>query len=146
MSDTVRKKSANFGREDGASRPVRRHIWALGALMRSYDVVPLWADSPSFKPHVCFLSGCDAVPRFVFACVQAGSAMKALFRSRGANKLQDRFVAEQRAPSPVATDQAEHAVIDGVPFAGSGGKVGHDHYQAKFIGQALQGHFPCPFR
>jgi hypothetical protein len=28
QSGTERKKSANFGREDGASRPVRRHIGA----------------------------------------------------------------------------------------------------------------------
>src|SRR3954453_4875594 len=112
--------------------------------MGFYYVVPLWADSPSFKPHVCFLSGCDAVPRFVFVGVQAGAATKALWRSRGANELQDRFIAEQRLSGPIATDQAEHAVIDGISFAGSAGKVGHRDHQAKFIGKMLQGHFPCP--
>jgi hypothetical protein len=35
--DTGRKKSANFGREDGASRPVRRHTWALARTADGLD-------------------------------------------------------------------------------------------------------------
>ena len=49
---------------------------------------------------------------------------------------------EQRLAAPVLRDEGEQAMLDAVPFAGSGRVVGDGDRQPGVIGEALQFAFP----
>ena len=50
--------------------------------------------------------------------------------------------ADQGFATPVARDEAEQAVFDLVPFAGTRGEVTHGHLQPRDIGEVLQTDLP----
>src|SRR5262249_37540238 len=54
------------------------------------------------------------------------------------------LVTYQRLSRPVAADQVEAAVLNRIPFRGSGRIVSHCNRQAEFIGELLQICFPRP--
>src|SRR4051794_6178896 len=70
--------------------------------------------------------------------------MKACIGPGSANKLQHRFVTDQRLACPILTDQSEHAMLNPIPLRCSGWIVRHADHDAKLIGQVLQPYLPGP--
>ena len=72
--------------------------------------------------------------------VQFRPYLEPLRRGRMSDKLNYHLATQQRTPSPVLGDVAEHPVLDLVPFAGSRRKMAHPNLQPQLISQSLQGH------
>ena len=113
--------------------------------MRSDDIVPLGVYAAALQSHALFLCGRHSVARLVFGRIETGPAMEPVRRPRGADVVEHHVVADQRFPSPVAADRAEHPVIDRVPFRRPSRIVGHGDGQSKLVRQPLQRHLPLPF-
>src|SRR5262249_53461891 len=81
---------------------------------------------------------------WILLCIQRSTTTKAGLRARSPYVLEHHFIAGQWLACPVSTDQAEHPVVNRVPFACSRWKMRDGNLQTELIGEALQGHFPFP--
>ena len=102
--------------------------------MGANRVVPVRVNGPTFQADRCLLLGGDPLS-LVGMFVETSATMKPGIRARRPNVLQDRFVASQGFAGPVRADQAEHAVIDGVPLRCPWGKVRHRDGQSELVGE-----------
>ena len=112
--------------------------------MRIDYVVPIGKHSPPFPADVPALFLGRSLGG-VFLLIQAGPALKPLFRMRGPNVLQHGCVTGQRLAGPMGADQAEHALVKRIPFRCSRRIVRHGADQAELVGQGLQRDLPFPF-
>ncbi len=87
-----------------------------------------------------FLGNSDT--RLINCRIQIGLATKACGRGRSPNKIEESIVTVQGMTGPVCADQVEHAMLNQVPFRGTGGIMSNRDNQAEFICQTLQAHFP----
>lgn len=112
-------------------------------LMWANRVIPFGHDFATHEANRRLLRAADFLS-FVFPDVQTSAAMKSCVRARCPNVFQDRFVTPQRFASPVRADQAEHAMVNGIPLRRSGRKVRHGDRQTKFVRESLQRKLPFP--
>ena len=68
--------------------------------------------------------------------VQPGADAESGCGSRRANELQDGFVVYEGLGGPVLTDEAEHAVFDGVPLGGAGRVVADFDVQTEAVAES----------
>src|SRR4051794_35641375 len=101
--------------------------------VRPDRVVPVGQDRARLEPYPGFVLGSGALTGRVVFPVQTGTATKPGFRSRRADELDDPLVTDQRLSGPVAADQAEHAVLDRVPFRCPRRVVSHRDDQSRLV-------------
>lgn len=70
--------------------------------------------------------------------VEFGVDLQAGGRGGGTDEGYDGLAADERLAAPVAGDEAEQAVFDFVPLAGSGREVADPDLKARLVGQVLQ--------
>ena len=112
--------------------------------MRTNRVVPVRVHGVTAEADRRLLGGCDFFA-LVRVFIQTRATMKTSIRARRPNVLQDRFVTSQRFAGPVCADQAEHAVIDGIPLRCPWRIVRYRDGQPELVGEFLQGILPLPF-
>ena len=76
--------------------------------------------------------------------VQGGAHLEAGPSRGGLNRINDYLMVAEGMPAPVQADGAERAMLDFVPFGGSGGKVTYPNLQPCFVGEFLPLCFPEP--
>ena len=71
----------------------------------------------------------------IVAAVEIGGDLKTGLGSGGASLVENLLVGNQGLARPVARDLGEEAVLDGIPFGGAGGIVGHGDGKRIGVGQ-----------
>src|SRR5438477_3186982 len=111
--------------------------------MRSDNVVPwrqAWMEANA-NLRSFFLRDCFGR---VIVGIQIGSTMEALFGAGGTDELKDCLVAGQWFSCPVAGNQTEHPMVDGVPLRRARRVVRDDDFEIELIGHCLECRLPFP--
>src|SRR5215831_2723165 len=82
---------------------------------------------------------------WIVGAVQVGGHNQAGFGTGSANEVEHLLVADQWLGSPVFGDLGEQAMLDGIPFGGTGGVVSDGNGEAEGVAQLpLDFRFPNP--
>jgi hypothetical protein len=78
----------------------------------------------------------------VGAFVEFGANLQTLLRHGVGDEMDDDLMADQRSPTPVLRDMAEHPMFDFVPLAGAGREMADMNGNPQLIRQSLQRDLP----
>src|SRR6266545_7005642 len=108
------------------------------------SVIPFWQYAMRLQIDLSLLLRSDFHSGLIIGPVEPSTAPESALGFGSADELQRRLIADQWLPSPVLTNEAEHPMLNRIPFGSACWQMGDRDVEVKLIGQLLQAKFPQP--